>query len=432
MRTMDQRFNEFKTIFEEYIEGINLKPIGDSSYQSVTQFLYKKLSPYFTDQCALETFVKYVPYQNILQLDSISSHNWAIQILLQSLDVHRKAKNINLEESIKASIDWLPNIYASASLTWSWDQLDIENDSLDNNVREYFGMIGDLTEGLIKTLLGELLHQIRVIEGKQISIDEIKKLKFGAIVTELIDKVSFGHLLKIPPLNLRISDWRNIEGHKNWRVDSNLIHCNYSTGSGKNRKTNNITLTLLELNDVFERLRNIAIALNLSHRFYFLDNKHEIVRLGLKAPPVKQRRIMKASNFMALLNALQFDLNKYTEEQSSVELVIQDRTKLSPYERKFQLIEISQLVWQYTKAENISIMFYTKNLRPYVYLEIDGNLMAKEQNREVNPGTWLEEAKILSFKPNNLIVRLLEFALLEVRRFRVFLRKIQKYNQHNK
>ncbi len=142
----------------------------------------------------------------------------------------------------------------------------IENDDLFELTIQRMQLIGEVLELGTKHLVYEILALARIIEGVSVDYTKIKDLEFGLAISNILDKKILTSLLLTEPIGLKLSDWRNIAYHHNYRIANNKIECFY----GKQNKSFEIDQKQLEIY-THEIIRSSNV-FNIARCIFIYDN----------------------------------------------------------------------------------------------------------------------------------------------------------------
>lgn len=118
--------------------------------------------------------------------------------------------------------------------------------TLDNNdfyekVLTYMNLIGANLEITAKHITQEIYALVRISKSKNVDYSEIRKLDFGVIINNILNQNLLNNELIIFPLQIKLSDWRNIAYHHSFLVSGDKLKCSF----GK-KITKEIELTMKE------------------------------------------------------------------------------------------------------------------------------------------------------------------------------------------
>lgn len=389
---LNDKIRMFKSSFQQLANLLDDQQESKRSFKEVKQETIELFSPFFVNIEILDVFFVLALSQNRYQIKYIMHFPWAITLLHKALEDHRRAKSADEELSLSSSIEWTPNIYEGASISWSWKPSKDSFIDLEDEVYEIFKSIGDIAEGILKPFLGELVHKTRIARGISTTKKEILKNDLGNLVAELIDTSDYEGYLMPLPWSLRISDWRNIEAHKKWKVKQKQIICTFRVG--RNSEEKKIVLSREDIEKVAERLHITALTLNLAYRIFIFENAQEISQLELRVPNLNLRILAKMSNLMASLQPLGFEIIDFQESEEGAQLHVRD---LSDKDRAHELLSITYIVWALTKANSINVEYHKYNGEPYAGIKADGNLIEKEISGDVPSLTWFAEGELFEY-----------------------------------
>lgn len=191
------------------------------------------------------------------------------------LNHYRQAYNKSPLNVKKIYKDMFNNFVNRENIMWSMrrDKLDLENINLHDFTVSCMRRIGSLLEVNLKNYLVEFYALLKIIKGKPIELDKIKEFDFGVIVNNILDIPGFEDILKISPLNIKVSDWRNVAYHHSYVINGDEIMCEY----GKYEKKKKFIIDRKQLiYSVHEIVKNTNV-FYIVHWIFFFDHFDEIV-----------------------------------------------------------------------------------------------------------------------------------------------------------
>lgn len=154
---------------------------------------------------------------------------------------------------------------------------------IHNDVLSRLKYIGDTIEVSVKYILIEILALVK-IQSKNVDYQKLMNINFGSAVQYFLDKNILTDILLTSPLQIRLSDWRNIAQHHSFVVQNEEIICEY-----KNDKK--FTLSLDDLEHYVYQIANASNILNIARLFFFYDNHDDIVsavkKMEINPPSLK-------------------------------------------------------------------------------------------------------------------------------------------------
>ncbi len=278
------------------------------------------------------------------------------------LSLFNGAKEQDLNATIEAYVQWMPEITQSISRFWSLhnNQKKIDKLCLEDFVEESLHMIGKTIEGLSKSFI-KLLFQInRIRRNKPYSFSEIYKKDLGVAIDELINTTELSELLIIQPHAIRLNQWRNIAYHHNSKIINNELIFSYTRSGEKCEfKTS--------LNEVSKILKRILLTFNLlriSETIFGFDNldhvQVEIEKIDKNL--IKKREDARLLNFYSGIESQGFKIIELTTTEELSVLKLQD---LEPYgEFNKRAIHSSQFLynlWIFTESHKLIIDYHLFN-----------------------------------------------------------------------
>ena len=139
-------------------------------------------------------------------------------------------------------------------------------DDVYDSVISHMTHIGDTLEISVKYIVQELYAMIRLSKGLSVDYGKIRACDFGVIINNILSLGYFTSILKTKPIDIKLSDWRNIAYHHSYIIKADCITCSY----GKPIKQFKITINEF-LNYCHQIIRSSNI-LNIAHCIYTFDN----------------------------------------------------------------------------------------------------------------------------------------------------------------
>ena len=140
-------------------------------------------------------------------------------------------------------------------------------------VIEAFNLIENICENALKVYLRFLLVFFRITKSKNnISMQIINEIKFGNIVNELSQCVFLKDLFNINGYEIPLSQWRNIACHKDYKIISDKIECQYGDKHSKNVIINSKE----DLLGITKNIYKILQFINFAAKFFLYDNIEKV------------------------------------------------------------------------------------------------------------------------------------------------------------
>lgn len=193
----------------------------------------------------------------------------------------------------------------------------VPDDCYDAAMR-YMSHIGDTLELSAKIEINELYAVIKIVQNESFDFDSIRKASFGITLSNILDKKKLMRVLKTSPVDIRLSDWRNIAYHHTYHVDEKRITCYY----GKANKS--FSLTIEKLRDYAAQIITSCNAMDIARRIFLFDNIEILAdKFDGSLKPI-DRTPMKVSQLNTAFLTQSFLILDYKITDSVSEIVVED------------------------------------------------------------------------------------------------------------
>jgi len=140
-------------------------------------------------------------------------------------------------------------------------------------VIEAFNLIENICENALKVYLKFLLVFFRITKSKNnISMQIINEIKFGNIVNELSQCVFLKDLFHVKGYDIPLSQWRNIACHKDYKIISEKVECQYGDKHSKIVIVNSKE----DLLGITKSIYKILQFINFAAKFFLYDNIEKV------------------------------------------------------------------------------------------------------------------------------------------------------------
>ncbi|MCB0540101.1 MAG: hypothetical protein KDE33_21470 [Bacteroidetes bacterium] len=317
------------------------------------------LTPFFEDKNSLEenSLLYLVSDWINLSMIKIKFHGIEHDIKLV-IENYKQAKETNFPILTKAMQDLFPDYIQAGNKYWSILHLELNKSTLEIEefIHASFKDLLDIIEGLMKTFIIEIVIVNRIIRGKPISVNEIKNLKLGNLIDELINNSPLSTLFTTKPDNIKFSDWRNIAAHQNYSTLQNgKIECKY--GTPNNRRV--FTISREELFDRVSQCSRTLEVLNICHKFFGFDN-YDKLKLEISSE-VKSagRNEMWYLMFASSAISQGFEVQELEFDEKVSKFVMLDLIEENPLKRGIHATLFIYNLWCMTNSAKI-VMNYKK------------------------------------------------------------------------
>lgn len=343
-------------------------------------------SPYFVNQKNLEKYaISDLTTNWLAYLSVYKEYPESLVLIDKILLLFNGAKEQNLNATIEAYVQWMPEIIQSISRFWSLhnNQKKLDNLCLEDFVEESLDMIGKTIEGLSKPFIKLIFHLNRIKRNKPYNFSEIDKKDLGVVIDELINTTELSELLIIQPHEIRLNQWRNIAYHHNSKIINNELFLNYT----KSGDVCEFKTSREEVSEIFKKILLTFKLLRISETIFGFDNLEkvhvEIEKIDKNL--ISIREDARLLNFYSGIESQGFKIIELTTSKELSTLKIQD---LEPYgEFDKRAIHSSQFLyklWTLTESHELVIDYYLFNGNLFFTSVInDKNFIESNENTSI-------------------------------------------------
>lgn len=353
------KFNKIITEINQKSGLIELFENGFTPDQ-VRELIIDSFRPFFENQDDFEEIVMFYMISDWVNLKKFNKDQWFLKSLKDSLTLYQNAKRINKQACFEITFRLKNEHIENGNRFWTSIYLEREKENLNlpELVRILMDDLGNLVEGLCKVFLIEYLAMGRIVRGKNHRIDDIKSLNLGAIVNELTHCIKNKDLFIIPPFKLKLSDWRNIAYHHNYRVIKKEIVCSF--GPKHNRQE-----LVLNENDLLQVVMNIAKTLeilNLTHKIFLFDNMKEVISNSESSRVYDNGRDeIWFLQFATGITAQGFEIVEFNYNDNKSKLALRELTKLDIKQRSAYVTLFLYNIWSFTLSSEVIVEYRLPN-----------------------------------------------------------------------
>lgn len=373
---MSQDYRKVLSVIREHSPIHELAERG-ATPEEVKAALFGVLSPYLSNPEILNNFGLGVLVPDAVVVSRIQRDPWAKQMFQKVLKAHREVANLNAEAAFAAYGDWEPDVQRGLSQWWSGHYLESDKStlSLEEFVHELSRNMGTVIEASLQPLLRELLHVIRVGCGWICRKDEIALLDLGKVVGELIDKSCFPDLLRPPPWQIPINQWRNMCQHFSLVLRGEQIVGTY----GRPGKSHKVYLTRQQLLDAVHKTVLVFNVVKQARTLFILDN---LDRIAQYVPDIELRPEHGILCIASAVATQGFELVDFRVEYGSVRATVRDVTDGDPRRRMLHASQFVYLIWCHLERDSIRVTYQDKHGKPWLITIATGRdcqLVSEEQ-----------------------------------------------------
>ena len=354
--------------------------------EELKKTVIKTLEPFFTNKHSLETYAFSAEILSTFSfLISYGKEDKFYSGLRQVLDIYNAAYELYPDKVTEMMISILENSAQKENQMWTVREnvpdLKLDKDFYDK-VISYMKHIGDSLEISVKYIIIELYALLKLIEKDNINYEHIQKISFGNAVQNILDLKKLQDVLIIPATNLKVSDWRNIAYHHSYKVEKDLIICEY----GKSKSI--IQLTLTELEKQMHYIIRASNIFNIARCIFAFDNIEAIHNSRIKHSNMNVvfRETLLLDNFKISILSQGFEMLDCKKDEKSVIAYLGDLKEINSFEEKQKrIIHSSQLLfelWRTTKAEKLKIVYYDINKKLIAESSISGSFFETNYCKE--------------------------------------------------
>lgn len=330
------------------------------TYSQVKEFVIVLFKPYFKNHdffeknpidLYLDTWVNFFSFRTKEQF----------KFTEQIIEFYNRGLSIDEVYTLNTTIEY-GNEFAEG-LSKFWTFLNSEKKQSDFfEIEDYHNYllqsIGLVIEGASKPLLKELYQLNKFISGNPVTKSTMSSYDLGVLI-DYLEQTSFRDLFRPKPINLKVSQLRNISYHHNANLQKDgTIKCNY--GKGANRTDFETTLPDLELT-----LQNVLYyynAIKLARDIFLWDNYEKIkpLRAHQTENPKLRQEGMAAAMYFAISRE-QFRIVSLKTDDKNAYLVVQDTLSGSEKARAIHSSQFLYNLWWYTDKENLKVEYKNKD-----------------------------------------------------------------------
>jgi len=345
------------------------------------------LDIYFNNKTALQEYAATSAILSVYDYVMRYSNDPVFSTMLQKVlkcycDAYRKDPKCTLDVILSTYEEFLQK----ENMMWTVRQQTPNNPPEDfyDAVMAYFNYIGQSLEIGVKHILFELYAMIRIITGKSVDYDNIRKCDFGVTINNILEQGYFGDILKTKPTVIKLSDWRNIAYHHTYKLEKEKIICTY----GRQRVTFEIDFELLQ--QYAHQIIRTSNILNIARCIYVFDNISNIRNhSNERKKSIGFRKDILINQLKISLSSQGFCLKRVDQDKYETKVLLLDMRndgRLSQPEEKERKIYSSQLTynfWCVFRKNRISIIYCDNQGKELFISSIGGDVCEKiEEGKE--------------------------------------------------
>ncbi len=328
------------------------------SHKQVKEFIVVLFKPHFRNK---EFFTKYPieiyldTWINFFSFRTKPEFKYTELIL----EFYNQCLDKDSEYTLKTTIEYREENAEGLSKLWSYLNSEKPKEDffdIDDYLNHILQSIGLIIEGASKPNLKEVFQLNKFLKGSTISKDKADTYDMGNMVDYLENTTAFNKIFKPDPLNIRVSQLRNISYHHNATLEKDgTINCSY--GKGDKKKEFDCNLEVLETT-----LQNVLYyynAIKLAREIFLWDNYDMIkpLRAHIKEPPKIRREGMLSSLYFSVSKE-RFKVREMKTDDNYAIMEISDTTNLDVKKRAIHASQMLYNLWWHTDKENLKIEFF--------------------------------------------------------------------------
>jgi hypothetical protein len=349
---------DFTQFFEKFEKSNPIPLLYEEglTHSQVKEFVIVLFKPFFKNHdffkknqidIYLDTWINFFSFRTKQQFDFTQ----------KIIEFYNKALSIDEKYTLETTIEYRDDFAEGLSKFWSF--LNSERKQSDFfEIEDYHNYIlqslGLVIEGASKPLLKELFQLNKFIKGNKVSKETVNSYDLGVLV-DYLEHTDFKELFNPKPLNIRVSQLRNISYHHNANIQKDgTIKCSY--GKGSKKVEFNTTLADLELT-----LQNVLYyynAIKLAREIFLWDNYEKIkpLRAHLTETPKLRQEGMVAALYMAISRE-QFKMVSLKTDDNNAILIVQDLLIGNEKNRAIHSSQFLYNLWWYTDKKNLKVEY---------------------------------------------------------------------------
>lgn len=347
-----ERFEECNPIPFLYEEGL--------THSQIEEFIVIMFKPYFKNQnffketpidLYLETWINFIAFKTREQFE----------FTVKVLKLYNDAYSIDSKYTLETMFDYGDDFLEGLSKFWTFlnsekkqkDFFDVED--YHNYILQSIGLV---IEGASKPLLKELFQLNKLIKGDKLSKEKVDDYDLGILV-DFLEHNDFQKLLRPKPMNIRVSQLRNMSYHHNASLQKNgVVKCSY----GKGDKKIEFESTLSDLELTLQNVLCYYNSIKLAREIFQWDNYKEVksLRAHIKEDPKLRPEAMAASMHMVISRG-QFKMVSLKTNDDNAYLVVQDLLIGEEDDRAVYSSQFLYNLWWYTDKDNLQVEYKDKN-----------------------------------------------------------------------
>ena len=350
------------------------------STQQFKDMVISKLTPLFSNKDNAEKYWTTAEMLSVFEFIIRYHYDETFMKLLQEvLATYRTALARDSEMVMQVICSSLFDFSQKENMMWTVREnvKQVDSDDFDESVIRYMKHIGDTLEIGTKHIIAELYAIVLIADGKTPDYEKIQRLDFGVNIGNILAQEKFQGMLRTDPIDIKLSDWRNIAYHHTYRIiDKDTIACTY----GKKQETFSISFN--ELTQYTHQIVKASNIINIARCIFVFDYDKEIANYqGAQAHmPVRFRPAILEENLRTSMMSMEFYLSKVRVDDTSAVAEITDLRNngaLGKDEQIMRHIHASQFLyhlWNTYEKKKVCIEYYSASGQCIFSCSVDGTV----------------------------------------------------------
>lgn len=350
---------------DEIINILQSQISDGCSSKSIEKMIFNNLEPYFSDKESLQ--------RNLFSSSILSVYEYILKysedaIFFKGLkDILKCYSDAYIKNPSKVAyimMEGHEQFSEKENMMWTVRHRKIlESADVYEQIMSCFEHIGNVVEISVRGITYELYAMIRVIFSKDIDYVKICKDDFGVAINNIITKGYFDYIFKTEPMDIKLSDWRNIAKHNSFKVVDKKIECTYGS------KTQTcFSISYDELIQYFYQINRASNILNIAKCIFIYDNIDMFQQFrNINRTPIKFRDNMLFNQLKISLMAHGFQLKNIHRNKEIIRMIVCDKQNAGNANCEFlelrqqSLCNIVKEKWCLLNTEKINIEYFNKD-----------------------------------------------------------------------
>lgn len=335
------------------------------STQQLKEMVISKLAPLFSNKDNAEKYWTTAEMLSVFEFIIRYHYDGTfMQYLQEVLTTYRTALARDSEMVMQVICSTLFDFSQKENMMWTVREnvKQLDSDDYDESVIRYMKHIGDTLEIGTKHVIAELYAIVLIANGKVPDYEKIQRFDFGVNIGNILAQEKFQGMLRTDPVDIKLSDWRNIAYHHTYRIiDRDTIVCTY----GKQQKSFSISFN--ELLQYTGKIVKVSNVLNIARCIFVFDYDKEVAdyKSAHDHTPIRFRPSILEENLRTSMMSMDFYLSKVRVNDNSAVAEITDLRNNGALRKDEQImrhIHASQFLyhlWDTYRKEEVHINYYS-------------------------------------------------------------------------